>query len=177
MKGRPLADDLAPGPGILELVLGDARQMIGGGVADAVAARLNGVHLHSGEFGENLGNLLELGPVELQVLPRREMSVSPVVAPRDRCEGAQLDGREQAIGNRDPEHGRVALDIQAIAQAQMPELILAQVAREKSAGLIAKLLHALADQRLVDDVVAVHGPYFIPRARPRLITAAHELMP
>jgi len=48
MKGRPLADDLAVDARILDFVLGDASQMVGGDVADTVAAGLNSVHLHLG---------------------------------------------------------------------------------------------------------------------------------
>ena len=45
MEGRPLADDLAVDARILDLVGGDAGELIGGDVADAVAAGLDGVHL------------------------------------------------------------------------------------------------------------------------------------
>jgi hypothetical protein len=37
------------------------------------------------------------------------------------------------------------------------ELILAELAGDKAARLVAKLRDALVDQRSVDDVVSIHG--------------------
>src|SRR6202790_3837008 len=62
MERRPLPNDLAPGPRVLELIRRNSRQMIRGGVADAVAAGLNGVHLDGPELGQNAGTSLKLGP-------------------------------------------------------------------------------------------------------------------
>ena len=47
-----------------------------------------------GELGEDVGHVLELRPVELQVLARGEVAVAPVVVARDVRERAQLRGRE-----------------------------------------------------------------------------------
>ena len=83
------------------------------------------VHLHLGEFLQNIGNLFEFGPVELQVLARREMPVATIVVARDFRQGAQLPRRQQPIGDGDAQHRRVTLDVQAIAQSQVFELVLA----------------------------------------------------
>ena len=50
MEGRPLADDLGPDARILDLVGRDAGELVGGHVADAVAAGLDRVHLDLGEL-------------------------------------------------------------------------------------------------------------------------------
>ena len=65
MKRRPLPDDLAPGARILDFVRRDARKVIRGDVADAVAAGLDGVHLDRRELGQNVRHVLELRPVVL----------------------------------------------------------------------------------------------------------------
>jgi hypothetical protein len=63
---------------------------------------------------------------------------------------------EQAIGDRNAQHGRVPLQVQAVAQAQRPELLLGELPRKVSARLVAELRHALLDKRLVELVVLVH---------------------
>ena len=73
------------------------------------------------------------------------------------AQSAQLRRRQQAVGDRDPQHRRMALNVQAIAQAQMAELVLAQFAGEESARLVAKLRDALINQRFVDRVIPIHS--------------------
>ena len=138
-RRRPLADDLAVRPRIIELIGGDAGQVIGGDVAHAVAARLDGVHLHGGKLREDVRHALERRPVELQILARREVAVAAVVALGDVAELAQLRELKQAIGDGDAQHGRMALDVQAVAQAQRPELLLRELPGEEPPRLIAKL--------------------------------------
>jgi hypothetical protein len=48
MQRRPLAQDFAPRPRVLELVIGGAGEGVGGDVAHAIAARLDAVHLDIG---------------------------------------------------------------------------------------------------------------------------------
>jgi hypothetical protein len=76
VESRPLADDLAPRPRVLDLVRRHAREMIGSHVANAVAARLDRMHFDGRKIGEDVGHLIELGPVELDVLPRRDVPVA-----------------------------------------------------------------------------------------------------
>jgi hypothetical protein len=83
MQRRPLADDLAVRARIVELVGGDPGQMIRGHVTHAVAARLDGVHLHRGELGEEVRDACERRPVQLQILAGREVAVAAVIALRD----------------------------------------------------------------------------------------------
>src|SRR5882724_7308007 len=74
MEGRPLPDDLAVDARVLDLVAGHAGEMVGGDVADAVAGGLDGMHLHARQRGQDVRRVLEPDPVELQVLPRREVA-------------------------------------------------------------------------------------------------------
>ena len=104
---------------------------------------LDRVHLDRRELGEDVGHVLELRPVELDVLARGEVAVAAVVLARDVRELAQLRRRQQAVRNRDAQHRRMLLDVQAVLQAQRPELVLGQLAGEKAARLVAKLRDAL----------------------------------
>ena len=114
------------------------------------------MHLHARQLGEDVGDLLQARPVELQVLARREVPVAAVVPARDVGELAQLPRREQPVGDRDAQHRRVALDVQAVAQPQGTEFFFRQLAGEKTLGLAAELPHPLVYQPLVDLVVDVH---------------------
>ena len=154
----PLADDLAVGTRIVDLVGGDAGQVVGGDVAHAVAAGLDGVHLHGRELGEDLGHVGEPRPVELQVLPGGEMPVAAVVAARDVGELAQLGassaghrGSRCAASARDA--GCTARCAGAAAGTRSSESSPGEV----TARLVAELRDPLIDQRLVQLVVAVHG--------------------
>jgi hypothetical protein len=57
--------------------------MVGRHVADDVARGLHGMHVDFGERSQRVGGVLELDPVELQVLARGEMAVAAVVLARD----------------------------------------------------------------------------------------------
>ncbi len=77
------------------------------------------------------------------------MTVGAIVAATDGGELAQLGGIQQAVRNRDAQHWREALNVQAIAQAQRTVVILREFTGEVTTGLIAKLRDSLIDQRLV----------------------------
>ena len=157
IQRRPLADQLRPRTRIDDLVAGDAGERIARDVAHAIARRLDRVHLDLGELGQDLRHVLELRPVELQVLARREVTVAAVVAAGDVREGSQLGRREHAVRNGNPQHRCVLLDVQAVLKTQRPELVLGQLARQEPSRLIAELSDPAGDQRAVKIVVAVHG--------------------
>ena len=90
MQRYVLADQLGPDTRILDLVGRDAGPLVGGDVAHDVAARLHAVHADAGELGHGVGQLFELDPMELNVLPRGEMPVAAIVAARDVRQHAQL---------------------------------------------------------------------------------------
>ena len=156
MLRRPLPQDLAIGARIRDLVGGDAGEMIGRDVADAIARGLDRVHLDAGEFGQNVGRVLQRGPVELHVLPRREMAVAAIVLARDLGELAQLPGIQRAIGNRDAQHIGVQLQIEPVHQPMRPELLFGQFARDAARDLVAELLDAGGDEGGVELVIAIH---------------------
>src|SRR5438552_1400877 len=115
MERGPLADDFAPDERVHDLVSCDAGEMVGGYIAEGVARGLDRVHLHRRQLREDVGYALELGPVQLQVLARAEVAVAAVVLARDLREFSQLLRRQEAVGNGDAQHRRVALNVEAAA--------------------------------------------------------------
>ena len=91
------------------------------------------MHLDLGERRQHLGDVDELDPVELQILPRGEMAVAAIPLPPDHGELAQLLGREHAIGYGDAQHVSVQLEIEPVAQAQRTELVLGELLRPAGA--------------------------------------------
>src|SRR3546814_3640746 len=79
MERRPLPGDLAIRTWIYKLIVRDAGEMIRGHIANAIAGCLDRMHLHGRQLGEDVRHLFELGPVELHVLSRREMTEALVV--------------------------------------------------------------------------------------------------
>ena len=157
VQRRPLPEDLGIGPGIGDLVGGAAGEMIGGDVADAVPRGLDGVHLDRGEVLEDVGDVLQRRPMELQVLARGEVAVAAVVFPRDEGEHPQLLRVQRPVGDRNPQHVGVELEIDAVHQPERLELVLGQFAGNAPLDLIAELRHPLGHKLLVELVVAVHG--------------------
>ncbi|AID86653.1 hypothetical protein P797_27295 [Pseudomonas aeruginosa VRFPA04] len=136
---RPLAQDLGQRPGVGPFVRGDPGEGFGGDIAHAVAGGLDRMHLRAGEVFEDIADLLQFDPVELDVLPRGEVPVAAVVVPGDVRQGAQLRRRQGAVGNRHAQHVGVLLQVQAVLQAQREELLLAQFAVEAAGDLVAEL--------------------------------------
>ena len=85
------------------------------------------------------------------------MAVAAVVAARDMRQHAHLLGRQRAVGNGDPQHIGVQLQIDAVHQPQRLEFVLGQFAGQAAANLIAEFSDALIDERLVEIVVEIHG--------------------
>ena len=52
----------------------------------------------------------------------------------------------------------MALDIQAVAQAQVAKFVVGELARQEAPRLIAKLCDAFRYQRFVDCVISIHRP-------------------
>ena len=155
MERRPLTHDLGPDPRILDLVGGGARKMIGRNVADAVAAGLQRVHVDLGQRRQRIRRVLEPDPVELKILPGGEMAIAAIVLARDVGELAQLAGRQGAVGNGDPQHVGMELQVKAVVQTQGLELLLRQFAGQPAAHLVAELLDPLREQRAVEVVVVI----------------------
>ena len=179
MQRRPLPDDFRPGPRILDLVRRNPGELVGRGIADAVAAGLDGVHFGGGQVVQNIRRILQPYPVELDVLAGGEMAVAAVIPPGDPRQGAHLVGTQQAIGNGDPQHVGMELQVKAVAKPERLELILGKLARNPPGDLAAKLRGAFANQRFIEGIVGVHdrslrldegngraiGPDAFPQAR------------
>ena len=129
MQRRPLAHDLAPDARVLDLVEGGAGEMVGRDVADDIAGGLHGVHVDFGQRRQRVGRILELDPVELQVLARREMAVAAVVLAGDIGQLAQLARRQRAVGNGDAQHVGMELQVETVGETQRLELLLGELAR------------------------------------------------
>ena len=114
------------------------------------------MHLDGGKLGENIGHVLELRPIELNVLARREMPVASIVLAADSRQRAQLQRGQKPIRNRNPQHRRVLLDVQAILQTERSEIVFREVAGEVSPRLVAILRDALVDKTLIEAVIAIH---------------------
>ena len=156
VQRRPLADDLRVGARVGDLVGAGAGEVVGGDVADAVAGGLDGVHLHLRQLLQDVGDVGEPGPVELQVLAGGEVAGAAVVGPGDVGELAQLPRGQRAVGDGDAQHVGVELQVDAVHQPQRLELVLGELAREPAPDLVAKLGDALAHELGVELVVAVH---------------------
>ncbi len=156
MEGRPLAQQFGPGARIGHFIRGRAGILIRRDVADAVAAGLDGMHLDSRQLGEDVGRVLELDPVELQVLARGEMAVAAIIFARDVAEHPHLPAVERAIGDGDAQHIGVELEVEAVHQPQRLEFVLAHRAGHAAGDLIAEILDAGVDDGLVILVVAIH---------------------
>jgi hypothetical protein len=153
---RPLPDGLRPDAGIVDLLGRRAGEGVAGDVANAVAAGLDGVQVDLGQRVEDVGGVGQLDPVELDVLARGEVAVVPVPAPSDVGQPAQLYAGQRAVGNGDPQHVGVQLQVQAVAQAERLELVLGQLTGEAAGDLGAELVGALAYDGGVDGVVGVN---------------------
>src|SRR5690606_32299625 len=149
MEGAPLSQDLAPGARIDDFIGGYAGELVGRNVADAVAGGLDAMHLDRGQVFVDIGSLLQLYPVVLDVLAGREVSVATVIVTGDVGQLAHLDARQQAIGNRHAQHVGMTLKVEAVLQPQRAEFIFQQFARQAPPDLVAVLRNTLLDDLLV----------------------------
>src|SRR5690606_32328512 len=126
VQGEPLPDQLAPRTRIVDLVHGDAGEVIGGDVAHAVAAGLHGVHAVPGQGLQDVRGALDGRPVELDVLAGGEVAVAAVELARHPGEHAQLAGTQDAVRDGHAQHGRVKLKVQPVHEPKGAELVLVQ---------------------------------------------------
>jgi len=126
VEGSPLTDDFAPWAWVNQLIGGNTGELVGGHVAQAVTAGLNGVHLHGGQLGEDVRHIFQRRPVELYVLAGTDVGIAFVEVACNLGHHAHLARSQLAIGHGHPQHRRKALNIKAILQAQRAELFFAQ---------------------------------------------------
>lgn len=156
VEGGPLADDFTPGAWIDDFICSDTGELVGGGVAQAVAAGLDRVHLHGGQLGEDVRDVFQRRPVELYVLAGGDVGIALVVVAGDLGQGADLAGVQLAVRHGDTQHWCETLDVKAVLQAQRAEFFFAQFPGQVAAGLITELLDAVLDDPLIVLVVYVH---------------------
>jgi len=108
-------------------------------------------------FGHQVGQILELDPVELDVLPGGEMTVIAVIDSPHMGEHAQLGGRQRAVRDGDPQHIGMQLQIDAVHEPQRLEFLFRQFARDAPRHLAAKLGYPLGHQGAIELVVDVHA--------------------
>ena len=98
MVGRPLPQDLRIEARVDDLFRGGARKVVGRDVTHAIATGLDGVEISLRQHRKNVRRIREPGPVELDVLAGREMSVSTIVIARDMGKLAHLRRAQNAVG-------------------------------------------------------------------------------
>ncbi len=104
METGPLPDHLCPDARVFIFIHGRTRIGVCGGVADAVARRLNGVHFNLRQILQDIGSILQLDPVELNILPGGEMAIVLVILTPDMGQHAHLFRIKGAIGNGNAQH-------------------------------------------------------------------------
>ena len=157
VERAPLADDLGVRARIDDLVRGDTGEFVRRRVTDAIARRLDRVHLDRGQVGQDVRGLFQLDPVELDVLARREVAIAAVVLAGDVGEHAHLRRRQQAVRDGDAQHVGMTLHVQAVLQAQRQEFFFGQLVGETAPYLVAVLGDAFTYDEMVVLVVTVHG--------------------
>ena len=120
-----------------ELVRGDPCDRAAGDVAHGVAAAAGGRDARALEVGEDVGQLAELEPVELDVLAGRELAVAAAVEVRDLADRAQLGGGSWPGRHLHAQHERADLRLVVV---EAPPL-------EANDVLLGDVLVALGDQR------------------------------
>ena len=68
-----------------------------------------------------------------------------------------MRGAQQAVGHGDAQHRRQPLNVKAVAQPQLLERVVVELAGEIALRLIAKLLDAFLNEALIEVAVLVHG--------------------
>ena len=114
------------------------------------------MHLHAGQFREDVRHLLQAWPVELHILARREVRITLVEVARDVCELVQLAAGEHAVRNRDAQHRCQPLHIETVAQTQCTEFRLTELTTQETLRLATVLADAFVEHALVVFVVLVH---------------------
>ncbi len=116
---------------------------------------------HLGQRLKNVRRIAQLDPVELEIGARREVAVALVIGAGHMRQAAQLRGIQRAIGDGDPQHIGVQLQIEAVHQPQGFELVLGDLAGQAALDLVAELPDPVGQEGLVDGVVLIHrcDPY------------------
>ena len=124
-----LVGGLGPGGDVEHLVGAGAGEVAALDVAVGVAAGLAARHADDGEVAHDVGDLLQLDEVELDVLAGRDVAPAPAVGVGDVGHHVQLRRGHLPVGDLDPDHlvgAALALAVDAVGQAEHPEGVLGQ---------------------------------------------------
>ena len=124
---------LGPRADVEHLVGARAGEVAAGHVAHGVAARLAAGEPDRREEAQHLGDVLELHEVELHVLAGGEVAPAARVGLGDVAEHLELVGLDPAVGDLHPHHlvdAALALAVDALVQAEHPEDVVVDLARE-----------------------------------------------
>ena len=72
------------------LIRGHTGKGVTGHVANAIAAGLNGMHLHAGQFVQNIRDIDQFRPVKLYILAGGKVAIALVIGLGDVTQHAQL---------------------------------------------------------------------------------------
>ncbi|MNE03939.1 hypothetical protein D3C80_964590 [compost metagenome] len=154
--GGPLAQDLGMHPWIDHFIGGGAGKMVGGHVANAVAAGLDAMQVGIGQHREDLGRVGEMRPIELDVLASGEVAVAFIVGAGHIGQLAQLHGAERAIGNGHAQHVAMQLQVQAIHQSIDLERFFIELATQPAGNLLFELARTVLEKTALEWVVLVN---------------------
>src|SRR5690554_3823297 len=90
VEGRPLPDNLAVRARVGDFVGLNTGELVCGGVTDAVTAGLVGMHFHFGQFGQDIRNVFQVWPVQLDVGTGCKMRITLIVITGDAGQAADL---------------------------------------------------------------------------------------
>ena len=152
----PLTQQFRIGARVCDLISRGPREVVGGDIADRVSAGLDRVHANIRQCVQDIRDVTQPGPVELDVLTGREVAEALVPALGDHRELAQLRRLERAVRDSHAQHICVELQIQAIHEPQRLELFLGQLAGDAALDLSAELGDPLAHECRVEIGIDVH---------------------
>ena len=115
------------------------------------------MHLYFSEVRENLRALLQLWPVKLDVLARRDMRITFVVSAGNISQLTHLSGIECAIWHSYTQHRCIALHINAVLKSQRQKLFFRDLTVQIALHLALELGDALVQQLLIVLIVYVHS--------------------
>ena len=151
LPGHPLGDGVAqevlegglgPRRDVEDLERARAGEVAALHVADGVAAGLTGGEPDRGEVAHDVGHLLELHVVELDVLAGGEVAPAPRVGVGDVGHAVELVGGDDPARRLDADHlvvAALALAVDAVVQTEDAEDVVVEVAGEVASELLFEL--------------------------------------
>jgi len=119
------------------------------------------MHVDIRQCIEDVRNVPELWPVELDILTCREVTISLVPAIGDVGQLPELAAIECAVGNCHPKHVGMELKVEAVHQAKRLEFLFRQRSFNSTFDLFPKLFDPLANKLPVKFIVIVHISYHL----------------